>query len=193
MPNHLPHATVRTRAPRRRSLILPGILLVVFALSSIGATVAIANANASDSSPSAGTAARAASEEDRLSSAIGDLRQANGRGVLHFDAHLQASARAHATEMQRYGSFSHDSRNGDGFAARIASFGFNGPRRGENIEFEQGYDDVSAVTLAGWIASPEHHRILLDRGFSRGAVGISCSSPDRSATCYVVLDVGSAT
>jgi uncharacterized protein YkwD len=118
----------------------------------------------------AASSARAASpaphSEQALLVAMNGARTARGLRPLRLDAKLQNAARAHTTEMLRYGYFGHGA-----FGRRLSSFGVRGPFVGENLAWGNGRYRQAGVIVGEWLQSPEHRANLLRPGFRRVGVG----------------------
>ena len=83
--------------------------------------------------------------------------------------------------MVRRGFFSHVSPSGADLGDRLRLSGYvnRKPARhvGETLAWGMGTPSSPTVIVAGWIASPTHHRILLGRRLREVGVGISVGTP----------------
>ena len=83
--------------------------------------------------------------------------------------------------MVQRGFFSHVSSSGAGLAHRLRRSGYVHGKRarhvGETLAWGAGAPSAPTVIVAGWIASPMHHQILLARDFRDIGVGIAPGTP----------------
>ena len=114
----------------------------------------------------AGAASRALHSERALLVAMNRARTSRGLRPLRLDARLETAARAHSTEMLRYGYFAHGS-----FGRRLTSFGVRGSVIGENLAWGKGLYRRAGVIVGEWLRSPEHRANLLRPGFRRVGIG----------------------
>ncbi len=95
-------------------------------------------------------------------------RVSRGLPALTENARLDFSAQLWTNWMVSNNPFTH----GDDFAGRISDTGYEWQMAGENIA--TGYDTPAQV-LAGWMASTDHCRNILDPGFRDLGVGVNAS------------------
>src|SRR2546421_3934241 len=119
----------------------PGGLVAVLALLVVTAFAA----------SSASAASLAPHSERALLVAMNEARTARGLRPLRLDETLRSAARAHSTEMLRYGYFGHGA-----FGRRLSSFRVRGPIVGENLAWGDGVYRRAGVTLPGWPRDPAH-------------------------------------
>jgi len=115
--------------------------------------------------------------EQTIINLINEERRQVGARQLTWDSDLQRIARAHSKDMAEKDYFSHVNKEGQDYRQRAVSQGYvcrNPKWRGvaENIYVgSRGHRDPGdAVRM--WRVSPGHRRAMLDRTFSKGAVGI---------------------
>ena len=89
-------------------------------------------------------------------------------GPLHWDEKLEQAAQTHADDMSRRRYFSHTSKDGTIFSARISRAGYDWNVVGENIA--KGYPTARAV-VEGWRSSKDHCPNLLNPKFRDMGVG----------------------
>jgi uncharacterized protein YkwD len=110
----------------------------------------------------------AASTASALKAAVVCLinQQRTGRGLpgLQANTDLDHSAQRWTRAMVTHHEFTH----GSDFASRITAAGFHWTQAGENIA--TGYPTPRAV-LAGWMASTDHCRNILDPSFRDIGIG----------------------
>jgi uncharacterized protein YkwD len=96
-------------------------------------------------------------------------RAAAGCAALRTDARLTAAAQGHSADMAANDYFSHDGRDGRGFAKRITDQGYPSPG-GENIA--QGQRNAQEVVTA-WLSSPGHRANIENCSFTTIGVGLA--------------------
>jgi uncharacterized protein YkwD len=96
-------------------------------------------------------------------------RRRAGCGDLKPDGRLAAAAQAHADDMARKGYFSHTSKDGRYFEARVRAAGY--PRPGaENIA--KGQKSAKQV-VKEWMASSSHRSAVLTCAFTTIGIGFA--------------------
>lgn len=88
--------------------------------------------------------------------------------ALTMEARLQCAARLYSKEMLETDNFSHTSKDGTTFGARIKRTGYEGNALGENIA--KGYDSAASV-VAGWLKSEGHCTNIMSGNFTQIGVG----------------------
>ena len=103
-----------------------------------------------------GSSLTAASEiERRAFELINDARQAKGLSPLSWDPELCWMARAHSEDMVRRQFFSHETPDGLQMTDRARTFGIpNFKLLGENIAYNQGFDDPARLRSRGGCYRP---------------------------------------
>lgn len=115
--------------------------------------------------------------ERRAFDMINAQRVANGREPFVWDAELCRLARLHSENMAHTGSLNHVGSNGLDTAARARAQGIVGWKAlGENIAYNQGYDDPSAFAVERWMISGKHRANAMNAFFTRSAIGIAQSA-----------------
>lgn len=122
------------------------------------AVVACACFAAPGAKPQSLSRARAASaaRDQALIAAVNSVRSLHLLPRLSVDRCLRRAALAHSLDMLRRDYFAH----GD-FSARMSRFHVRGHLFGENLAYSSRVAS-GRVTVAEWLASPEHRAILLD-------------------------------
>ncbi|WP_158541009.1 CAP domain-containing protein [Sporosarcina sp. BI001-red] len=90
-------------------------------------------------------------------------------GKLKRDYQLQLVAREHSKEMALQNYFSQDSPTSGTLANRLDVAGINVKKAGENIALNYT-DAIEAVH--GWLNSPAHQEVLLDKNFTHIGTGV---------------------
>jgi uncharacterized protein YkwD len=183
---------VRTTTFRRLCRLIPAVL-TGFAATSMP-SAAHAGCAGRDSSPAelGGPAARTATL-----CVVNAKRRAHGLRPLRQAPKLTRAAQRHSRDMVAHSYFSHDSRSGAGFTARIARTGWMDGRRrwivGENLAWAGRKRSTPRRIVASWMASPGHRANILKRRFRAIGVGVADGIPvagGRSGATYTT-DFGS--
>ena len=108
------------------------------------------------------------------------IRVKNGLPPFAWDSDVCRMARTHSENMSRLRFFSHVTPNGLRLRdrARVAGI-LQFSVLGENIAFNQGYDDPGAFAVERWMLSPKHRDNILSPEFRAMAIG-SFVAPDGS-------------
>ena len=108
------------------------------------------------------------------------IRVKNGLPPFVWDADVCRMARTHSESMSRLGFFSHTTPSGHRLRDRARVAGISQfSVLGENIAYNQGYDDPGAFAVERWMLSPKHRDNILSREFRAMAIG-SFVAPDGS-------------
>ena len=119
-------------------------------------------------------------DERRAFDLVNAERKATGRVQLVWDGELARMARYHSANMARVGFFNHVDRDGLDLTGRAAVLGIRGWRAlGENIAYNQGYDDPTAFAVERWMISDKHRDNILNREFTHAGIGIAKASDGR--------------
>lgn len=114
---------------------------------------------ATSSSPSLG---EATDIERRAFESANSARASNGLAPLAWDSALCLVARTHSESMVRQGYFAHETPEGARLRDRVRAVGIAHFRvLGENIAYNQGYDDPGAFAVERWMISPGHRANIL--------------------------------
>jgi uncharacterized protein YkwD len=126
--------------------------------------------------PASYTAAAAAAtgDERRAFDLINAERQRRGLRPLAWDGGLTRLARYHSQNMARGGFLSHVDRDGLDLKARAQVLGLHGwSTLGENIAYNQGFNDPTAFAVERWMVSQKHRENALNGEYTHAAVGIA--------------------
>lgn len=133
------------------------------------------NVNTGASMPAAAT-----SLERRAFDLINVQRRAKGQSPLVWDADLCRMARRHSQTMASQGFFNHVGPDGLDTADRARMSGLYGWKMlGENIAYNQGYDDPAGFAVERWMISGKHRANILNPQFNRSAIGVAQSADGR--------------
>jgi uncharacterized protein YkwD len=106
------------------------------------------------------------------------VRERNGLAALAWDPDLCLMARAHSRSMGSLQFFSHETPEGMSLRNRARANGILHFRvLGENIAYNQGYDDPGAFAVERWMISQGHRGNILSQEFQASALG-SFVAPD---------------
>ncbi|HEV7397787.1 MAG TPA: CAP domain-containing protein [Pyrinomonadaceae bacterium] len=100
------------------------------------------------------------------------VRVRSGLAPLVWDAALLRAARVHSEDMVRQGYFAHETPDGARLRDRVRAVGIlHFKVLGENIAYNQGFDDPGAFAVERWMLSPGHRANILSSEFELSAVG----------------------
>ena len=101
------------------------------------------------------------------------VRLQSNLAPLTWDPELCRMARMHSENMVRRGFFSHETPDGLHLKDRALAAGIvHFQVLGENIAYNQGFDDPGAFTVGRWMLSPGHRANILSPEFHQSAIGV---------------------
>jgi uncharacterized protein YkwD len=104
----------------------------------------------------------------------------NGLQPFVWDADLGRLSRTYSETMSRLHFFSHVTPDGKRLPDRARAAGIRQYSvLGENIAYNQGYEDPGALAVERWMQSPKHRANILSSQFRAMAIG-SYVAPDGS-------------
>jgi uncharacterized protein YkwD len=119
----------------------------------------------------------ATSQERRAFDMINRERAQRGEQPLEWDADAARMAREHSEGMARGNFLSHTDQTGRNTFARASSEGVCGWQAlGENIAYNQGYEDPVAFAVERWMQSAKHRENILRAQFTHAGLGIAKAS-----------------
>lgn len=128
----------------------------------------------------AGKAVIAFELERQVFALINQQRIANALTALVWSDDAAKVARSHSENMANFKFFSHEGKDGLTVNERADDFGISNWRAiGENLAFNQGYDNPGAFAVERWMKSPGHRGNILNNRWTESAVGVAVS-PDES-------------
>jgi uncharacterized protein YkwD len=108
------------------------------------------------------------------------VRVQHGLPALAWDADICRMARTHSESMSRLNYFSHNTPDGLRLRDRARAAGIlTYTVLGENIAYNQGYEDPGAFAVERWMASEKHRANILSNEFRAMAIG-TYIAPDGS-------------
>ena len=108
------------------------------------------------------------------------VRVQNGLPPFVWDSDVCRMARTHSESMSREGYFAHVTPAGLRLRDRARAAGIlQFAALGENIAYNQGFDDPGAFAVEKWMESPHHRANILSSEFRAMAIG-SFVGPDGS-------------
>lgn len=108
------------------------------------------------------------------------VRIKNGLPPFAWDADICRMARTHSENMSRLRYFSHVTPEGQRLRDRARAAGIlQYSVLGENIAYNQGFEDPGALAVERWMSSPKHRANILSPEFRAMAIG-SFVAPDGS-------------
>ncbi len=119
-------------------------------------------------------------DERRAFDLINDERRARGQKPLILDGELTRMARYHSENMARQGVLNHVDKDGLDTTGRADALGVHGWRAlGENIAYNQGYDDPVAFVVERWMHSDKHRDNILNGQFTHAGLGMARTTDGR--------------
>jgi uncharacterized protein YkwD len=104
----------------------------------------------------------------------------NGLPPFVWDADLGRISRSYSETMSRQRFFSHTTPDGKRLPDRARAAGIGRYSvLGENLAYNQGYDDPGTLAVERWMLSPKHRANILSSEFRAMAIG-SYVAPDGS-------------
>ena len=138
--------------------------------------VAIALAGLAIPALSAAADCRDLADADAVVCEVNRVRDARGLDALRHDRRLERASEAHVRDMVRRGYFSHVTPEGLRLSDRLHAVGYITGRVtwrvGEMLAWGQAARSTPAATVAAWMRSPSHRRILLGR---YGEIGVGAA------------------
>jgi uncharacterized protein YkwD len=137
-------------------------------------TPAPAAARSYATAPVSAASVGATGDERRAFDLINHERQRRGLSPLAWDGGLVRLARYHSQNMARGGFLSHVDRDGLDLKGRAQALGLHGwSTLGENIAYNQGYEDPVAFAVERWMQSAKHRENILRAQFTHAGLGIA--------------------
>jgi uncharacterized protein YkwD len=131
----------------------------------------------------------ATSDERRAFDLVNVERQRRGLRPLILDGSLTRIARYHSETMARDGVLDHVDRDGLDPTGRAGVFGLHGWRAlGENIAYNQGFDDPMAFAVERWMVSEKHRENILNSQFTHAGIGIARAADGRIFFTQVFIE-----
>jgi uncharacterized protein YkwD len=121
-----------------------------------------------------------------LLAGVNEERRAAGRPPLTADPRLDAAAQAHAEDMLARSYYAHRGPDGSTPRARVEAAGYTAGAVAENIAARHL---SAAETVAGWMASSDHRRNLLDPRFTSLGTGVAVGTYEHRYQVLWVLDL----
>lgn len=130
--------------------------------------------------PSVVTSLLATSDEQRAFDLINAQRIENGMKPLAWDEQVFHIARLHSERMAHENFFDHTSKDGLDAVGRARRAGIKGWNAlGENIAYNQGFDDPSAFAVERWMQSVKHRTNILRAEFTHAGLGVARAADGR--------------
>ena len=118
------------------------------------------------------TLAEASDIERRAFEQTNQERIKNGLPALEWDGDVCRMARTHSESMSRLNFFAHVTPDGLRLRDRARAAGIlTYTVMGENIAYNQGYEDPGAFAVERWMASAKHRANILSTEFRAMAIG----------------------
>ncbi len=125
---------------------------------------------------------------------VNKARTSRGLAPVRANVALVRAARGHSVEMVHRRYFSHNSRNGTAFSARLINYGYKRAgcsswTVGECIAWGQGLLGTPQAIVNAWMHSPPHRAIILTSRFRDVGVGVH-SGALMGGAFFFTLDFG---
>lgn len=105
---------------------------------------------------------------------LNQKRKENNLNSLEWSEPVAKIARIHSQNMAKYNFFSHRGIDGLMVDDRADSLGISKWQAiGENIAFNQGYENPVEFAVERWMLSPSHRENLLNNRWQESAVGVA--------------------
>ena len=172
--------TITSLYARRIAVAVAGLFAPTALLLAAAPAGAVARdqCRGTHAAPSAQTLHRAAGAVVCL---VNAERAQTGLRALRGDRDLRQAAGRHSRDMVRRGFFSHVTPSGANLSDRLRRTGYLRGRSamqvGETLAIGTGRPASPTRIVAAWIASPEHHRVLLGSDFQEVGVGVAAGVP----------------
>lgn len=167
-------STSKQTAPPRARLVASFPASAIPSTGRISAPVRVSSSSPMSSATSAASLAGASSLERRAFDLVNAERRARGESPLAWDAELSRLARQHSLDMARSGFLDHRGPDGRDMADRARAAGIRGWQvLGENIAFNQGFEDPSGFAVQRWMGSSKHRANILNGQFTRTGIGVA--------------------
>lgn len=125
-------------------------------------------------------------EEKKALELINRERKKYGYTALTFDYELCQLARSYSETMAKNDFFSHRGPDGKDVQGRARDFGIAKWKAiGENLAFNQGYDDPIGFAVEHWMLSSSHRSNILLAMWTATGIGVAKTSDD----CYYITQV----
>lgn len=112
--------------------------------------------------------------ERRAFQLINDARVKSGLSALKWSDDAARVARLHSQNMANYNFFSHAGIDGSMVDDRADLLGISKWRAiGENIAFNQGYENPVEFAVERWMQSPKHRDNLLSSRWKESGIGVA--------------------
>lgn len=130
--------------------------------------------NAAYAAPARVVAASVTSDEHRLFEMINRERAKLGLASVQLDGAMSSAAREHALDMADAGKLNHAGQDGSDTAMRARRVGVQSWQMlGENIAFNQGFDDPVAFAVERWMKSVKHRENIANPAWTHTGLGIA--------------------
>ena len=148
------------------------IRILTFVALLLAVTGALAGSAAAVAAPAA--TVRLQTLDDEILVRLNATRASRGLRPLVLSGQLRDAAVAHSRSMLEGGFFTHESRDGSPFAARVKRYyrssGYSSWSAGENLLYNTARIDARTA-IEAWLGSPPHRANLLAPGWREVGIG----------------------
>lgn len=150
----------------------------------IAAMASVVSGCASVSPAPAGTIGVGQLSQAAILAAVNDVRRANGKPPLRYNAKLEAAARTQVRAMVARDQLSHGL--GTTLRQRVTAAGYDGAV-GENLAAGQS---TLQLAIEGWLKSPAHRNTLLSTRFVEFGLAASAGGAGSRYTAFWAMVAG---
>ena len=160
------------------------VTVSVGGVATVLATPAAAQRCSASGTPGSTTRPTEQTLEEAATSVTREINRERGArelGRLATDPRLALAAQRHTRDVVRRRFFSHMTPDGRGLRARVRATGYLRNAAtwalGETLAWGIGPCSTPAATVAAWMGSPSHRRVLLSRRYLEVGVGVALGVP----------------
>ena len=160
------------------------VLVSVGGTAAVPASLAASQRCSASGSPGSATAPTVQTLQESATSVVQEINRERGvRELVRLgrDPRLALAAQRHTRDMVQRRFFSHVTPDGRGMTARVRATGYlrNLPvwALGETLAWGVGHCSTPAATVAAWMDSASHRRVMLSRRYLEVGVGVALGVP----------------
>ena len=146
-----------------------------------------------NAAPAAAAPCDGLAEADAVVCEVNRARSVRGLEPVVKDRRLHRAAAAHVRDMTARGYFSHVTPEGERLSDRLRDTGFISGRVswrvGETLAWGRRSMATPSATVAGWMRSPPHRRVILGR-YDEIGVGVADGVPSGGPGATYAADLG---
>jgi uncharacterized protein YkwD len=163
----------------RSSLLLTLFIFLAVSTPAIAQTKAAARPRIAEAEPERSPITTPEKIAKEVFDNLNKTRQMEGYAKLKWSPEAANVANLHCANMARYNFFSHKGLDGLFVNERADELGVSWRAIGENIAYNQGYDDPVDFVIERWMNSPSHRKNILNPRWSESGVGVTVTDEGR--------------